>query len=107
MQFHLNDGAPVAMSIPATEHSVMTAWHTEREAMENMIEQFGSGLLACVMDSYDYVQVCHSHQSSASSLTVVLWLPAPTKTTAPVTFSFLLACMDPASKLQSTWPAVK
>ena len=45
------------MSIPASEHSVMTAWRTEREAMENMIEHFGSGLLACVMDSYDYVQV--------------------------------------------------
>lgn len=45
------------MSIPATEHSVMTAWRTEREAMENMIEHFGSGILACVMDSYDYVQV--------------------------------------------------
>lgn len=45
------------MSIPATEHSVMTAWRTEREAMENMIDHFGSGILACVMDSYDYVQV--------------------------------------------------
>lgn len=45
------------MSIPASEHSVMTAWRTEREAMENMIEHFGSGILACVMDSYDYVQV--------------------------------------------------
>ncbi|KAL3163136.1 hypothetical protein ABBQ32_009548 [Trebouxia sp. C0010 RCD-2024] len=55
-QFYLNDGEPVAMSIPASEHSVMTAWRTEREAMENMIEHFGSGILACVMDSYDYVQ---------------------------------------------------
>ncbi|KAL3160782.1 hypothetical protein ABBQ38_009193 [Trebouxia sp. C0009 RCD-2024] len=55
-QFHLNDGEPVAMSIPASEHSVMTAWRTEREAMENMVEQFGSGIFACVMDSYDYVQ---------------------------------------------------
>ena len=57
LQFHLNEGEPVAMSIPATEHSVMTAWRTEREAMENMIDHFGSGILACVMDSYDYVQV--------------------------------------------------
>lgn len=57
MQFHLNDGEPVAMSIPATEHSVMTAWRTEQEALENMIQQFGTGIFACVMDSYDYVQV--------------------------------------------------
>lgn len=48
------------MSIPATEHSVMTAWRTEREALENMIDQFGTGIFACVMDSYDYVEVSHS-----------------------------------------------
>lgn len=60
VQFHLNDGEPVAMSIPATEHSVMTAWRTEREALENMIEQFGTGIFACVMDSYDYVEVSNS-----------------------------------------------
>lgn len=60
VQFHLNDGEPVAMSIPATEHSVMTAWRTEREALENMIDQFGTGIFACVMDSYDYAEVSHS-----------------------------------------------
>lgn len=38
----------------------MTAWRTEREALEHMIDQFGSGLFACVMDSYDYVQVGQS-----------------------------------------------
>lgn len=65
LQFHLNGGEPVAMSIPATEHSVMTAWRTEREAMENMIEHFGSGILACVMDSYDYVQVSQIQLASA------------------------------------------
>jgi nicotinic acid phosphoribosyltransferase len=53
-QFHLNGGRPVASSIPATEHSVMTAWPTEEAAMLNEIEHFGSGLFACVMDSYDY-----------------------------------------------------
>ena len=50
----LNGGRPVAQSIPATEHSVMTSWPTEQAAIENMIEHFGSGLFACVMDSYDY-----------------------------------------------------
>lgn len=54
------------MSIPATEHSVMTAWRTEREAMENMIDHFGSGILACVMDSYDYVQVSRIHAAYAA-----------------------------------------
>ena len=53
-QFKLNGGRPVGTSIPATEHSVMTAWPTERGAVENMIRQFGGGLFATVMDSYDY-----------------------------------------------------
>ena len=55
-QFELNGGEPVGASIPATEHSVMT-WATERAAIENMIDRFGDGLFACVMDSYDYMRV--------------------------------------------------
>lgn len=54
LQFMLNNGKPVGSSIPATEHSVMTSWATERAAIENMIENFGTGAFACVMDSYDY-----------------------------------------------------
>lgn len=53
-QFHLNGGRPVGNSIPATEHSVMTAWETEEDAIKNEIEHFGGGPFACVMDSYDY-----------------------------------------------------
>ena len=48
----------MGQSIPATEHSVMTAWPNEQAAIENMIEHFGSGIFACVMDSYDYAKVC-------------------------------------------------
>jgi nicotinamide phosphoribosyltransferase len=54
VQFHLNGGRPVGMSIPATEHSVMTCWPDERAAIFNMIEHFGTGCFATVMDSYDY-----------------------------------------------------
>ena len=57
VQFELNEGDPVGSSVPATEHSVMTSWHTEQAAIENMIQQFGSGMFACVMDSYDYAVV--------------------------------------------------
>ncbi|KAF9345230.1 hypothetical protein BGX26_003381, partial [Mortierella sp. AD094] len=53
-QFELNAGEPVANSIPASEHSVMTSFRTEKEAMEAMIQNFGEGVFACVMDSYDY-----------------------------------------------------
>ncbi|GAB4816246.1 hypothetical protein N2152v2_003292 [Parachlorella kessleri] len=54
VQFALNGGRPVGQSIPATEHSVMTAWPTEAEAIRNMIQHFGGGIFATVMDSYDY-----------------------------------------------------
>jgi nicotinamide phosphoribosyltransferase len=55
-QFTLNNGKPIAESIPATEHSVMTSWRTEGDAIRNMIKQFGgeNKVFACVMDSYDY-----------------------------------------------------
>ena len=53
-QFELNGGRPVASSIPATEHSVMTSWASERDAVANMVAKYGSGIFACVMDSYDY-----------------------------------------------------
>ncbi|TPX71185.1 nicotinate phosphoribosyltransferase [Spizellomyces sp. 'palustris'] len=54
-QFRLNDGKPVATSIPATEHSVMTAFPNEKEAIIQLLNKFGTGVCACVMDSYDYV----------------------------------------------------
>mmetsp|Transcript_30148 Transcript_30148/g.71503 ORF Transcript_30148/g.71503 Transcript_30148/m.71503 type:complete len:575 (-) Transcript_30148:94-1818(-) len=54
VQYHLNAGRPVGTSIPATEHSVMTAWPNEEAALLNEIELYGTSLFACVMDSYDY-----------------------------------------------------
>lgn len=51
-------GAPmngVAASIPASEHSTITSWGRKDEvkAFENMLDQFGDGLVACVSDSYN------------------------------------------------------
>ncbi|TPX54317.1 nicotinate phosphoribosyltransferase [Powellomyces hirtus] len=54
-QFNLNGGKPVATSIPATEHSVMTAFPSEKEAIIRLLNNYGHGVCACVMDSYDYV----------------------------------------------------
>jgi len=44
-----------AFSIPATEHSTMTSWGREFEvnAIENMLDKFPTGIIACVGDSYD------------------------------------------------------
>lgn len=55
-----NGGVAFAQSIPATEHSVMTAWPTEIAAVRNMIEHYGTGLFACVADSFDYENFLHN-----------------------------------------------
>jgi len=54
-------GEPCAgFSIPAAEHSTITSWGREREvdACRNMLEQFPSGLVAVVSDSYDVFHCC-------------------------------------------------
>jgi nicotinamide phosphoribosyltransferase len=54
-------GAEMAgFSIPAAEHSTITAWGRdgEAEAMKNMLEQWPRGLVACVSDSYDIFRAC-------------------------------------------------
>jgi len=47
-------------SIPAAEHSTITSWGRafEADAMKNMLEQFPTGLVAVVSDSYDIYKAC-------------------------------------------------
>ena len=47
-------------SIPASEHSTITSWGREREidAFSNMLEQYPTGLVACVSDSFDIRKAC-------------------------------------------------
>eukprot|EP01135_Chromosphaera_perkinsii_P008613 Nk52_evm55s1401 gene=Nk52_evmTU55s1401 len=47
-------------SIPAAEHSTITSWGKEREidACRNMLEQYPTGLVAVVSDSYDIWKCC-------------------------------------------------
>ncbi|KAJ9049782.1 hypothetical protein DSO57_1021004 [Entomophthora muscae] len=59
-QYQWNGGRPLASSIPATEHSVMTAHLCEKDAILKLIENYGSGVFACVMDSYDYAHALAS-----------------------------------------------
>lgn len=46
---------PYGYSIPAAEHSTISSWGKSREkdAYENMLNQFGDGLVAVVSDTYD------------------------------------------------------
>jgi nicotinamide phosphoribosyltransferase len=49
-------------SIPAAEHSTLTAWTREHEvdAYRNMLEQFPTGTVAVVSDSYDVFNACRT-----------------------------------------------
>jgi nicotinamide phosphoribosyltransferase len=55
------------VSIPASEHSTITAWGREHEldAFRNMLDRFPSGLVACVSDSYDVLRACREHWGKA------------------------------------------
>jgi len=49
-------------SINASEHSTITSWGREDEAKayENMLDQWPSGTIACVSDSYDIYNACEN-----------------------------------------------
>lgn len=50
-----NDGKHIGTSVLATEHSVMTCWETEIEAVKNAIKIAPNGsILSVVADTYDY-----------------------------------------------------
>lgn len=54
-------GEPMAgFSIPAAEHSTITAWGraNEEDALANMLAQYPTGLVAVVSDSYDIFEAC-------------------------------------------------
>ena len=54
-------------SIPASEHSTITSWGKEGElaAMENMLDQYPEGLVACVSDSFDIYKACREYWGTA------------------------------------------
>jgi nicotinamide phosphoribosyltransferase len=58
-----NTENPLAFSIPASEHSTMTSWGEpfEVKAMENMLDAYPTGLVACVSDSFDIIRACRDY----------------------------------------------
>jgi len=53
----------VGFSIPASEHSTITSWGVDGEldAMRNMLDQYPTGLVACVSDSFDVFKACREY----------------------------------------------
>lgn len=79
-QFAYNEGRPVAESIPATEHSVMTSRGRNGELgiVRDMIGMYGKGVFATVGDSYDWnnfldviVPACAAEMKAQGGLWVV------------------------------------
>jgi nicotinamide phosphoribosyltransferase len=60
IQDYYNTHEVFGFSIPAAEHSTITSWGRENEAMayENMLNQYSKGLVAVVSDSYDIYNAC-------------------------------------------------
>lgn len=60
LQRYYNSSEMEGFSIPAAEHSTITAWGRENEAMayDNMLTQFPQGLVAVVSDSYNLYDAC-------------------------------------------------
>ncbi|HEX4131475.1 MAG TPA: nicotinate phosphoribosyltransferase [Pirellulales bacterium] len=54
-------------SIPASEHSTITSWGEahELDAMRNMLEQYPTGTVACVSDSFDVFRACRDYWGGA------------------------------------------
>jgi nicotinamide phosphoribosyltransferase len=62
-----NTENPLAFSIPASEHSTITSWGEpfEVKAMENMLDSYPTGLVACVSDSFDIIRACKDYWGTA------------------------------------------
>jgi nicotinamide phosphoribosyltransferase len=62
-QEYYNTVNMLAFSIPASEHSTITSWTEpfEVKAFENMLDQFPTGIVACVSDSYNIIRACEEH----------------------------------------------
>ena len=54
------EGAMTGYSVPAAEHSTITAWgrHREKDAYENALKQYPSGIVSMVSDSWDIYDAC-------------------------------------------------
>lgn len=60
LEEYYNANEMPGFSIPASEHSTITVWgkENEKEAIQNILEKFPSGLVACVSDSYNIYECC-------------------------------------------------
>jgi nicotinamide phosphoribosyltransferase len=60
LQDYYNTDFMPAYSVPAMEHSTVTAWGEDKEAdaYENALKVYGTGIVSIVSDSYDILNAC-------------------------------------------------
>ncbi|HEX7286447.1 MAG TPA: nicotinate phosphoribosyltransferase [Candidatus Angelobacter sp.] len=60
LQHYYHSNEMEGFSVPAAEHSTITAWGRDREAQayDNMLQQFPQGIVAVVSDSYNVYDAC-------------------------------------------------
>lgn len=60
IQDYYNTNAVHGFSVPASEHSTMTSWtrNNEKAAYKNMLDQYPTGIVSVVSDSYDIFKAC-------------------------------------------------
>ena len=62
-----------AFSVPAAEHSVITSWGEDKEvdAFRHILEQYPTGLVSVVSDSYDIYRACKYYWGSTLKKDIV------------------------------------
>ena len=95
-------GCPMAgFSIPASEHSTITAWGKDHEvdAYANMLTQYPDGLVACVSDSYDIVKAVREYWGGPSRTRC--WPAMARWSSAPIPATRSCSCRN----CWASWPS--
>lgn len=99
LQKYYNTDEMPGISIPASEHSTITSWGKEGElaAMENMLDQYPTGLVACVSDSFDIFKACSEYWGEALKEKVLSRAPGDALVIRPDSgepVEVVLKCLD-------------
>ena len=57
VQYYLNNGNPVGTCLPSADHSTISSFVTEREALKTLINHYGTGIYSTVSDTYSSINV--------------------------------------------------
>jgi nicotinic acid phosphoribosyltransferase len=109
-QFNLNNGKPVAQSIPASEHSVMTCGGAagELQAIDNMIEKFGRSIVSILaVDPVGAATIVNEIENSKDENLTPLKLTPTNSASVGGVFSVVMDSFDYKRALYELLPKVQ